>query len=156
MYTYVFQSDYHDGSDTHWYHSPCFFERHHPKSTDFIRHLECIRYEDQLEISKKVESFSKGKKRTAKDSDPCAADLNEFLIEYSASSRNECVVCHIKIKRHDVRVKRVVEPTPEAKPIWHHLNCFESIRRDYGFYVGGDQLTGFHDLSREDKLKVQK
>lgn len=41
-----------------------------------------------------------------------------------------------------------------GQALWHHLDCFTSIRGDYGYYLGGDQLPGFNDLSPADKKIV--
>lgn len=129
-----------------------------------------IRYEDQEEIRKKVESFSgillpetgkkKGKKRAADADDASAIALNDFSIEYSVSSRAECVGCHNKIVKEDIRIKKTVYDTEVGakfggQALWHHLSCFASIRGDYGFYLGGEQISGFSGLSPEDKKKVK-
>lgn len=42
-----------------------------------------------------------------------------------------------------------------GQAIWHHLACFTSIRGDYGFYLGGEQLPGFSSLSPADKKEVK-
>lgn len=81
-------------------------------------------------------------------------------MEYSKSSRADCVGCHNKIMKEDIRVKRVVYDTEVGakfggQPLWHHLNCFASIRGDYGFYLGGDSLPGFGELSPGDKKLVK-
>lgn len=87
--------------------------------------------------------------------------MKDFGIEYSRSSRAECVGCQNKIMKEDVRVKKVVFDTEVGfkfggQPLWHHLECFAKIRGDYGFYLGGDQLPGFSSLSPEDKKTVKK
>lgn len=164
------QSFHHDGKDPNWFHANCFFEKHRPKTTDDIDHFESIRYEDQEVIRKKVEAMSgillpettkgkKGKKRAA-ESEATSAALNDFGVEYSSSSRAVCVGCENKIMKDDIRVKKVVYDTEvgmkfggQAK--WHHLNCFVTIRSDYGFYLGGEKLPGFSSLSPEDKKTVK-
>lgn len=87
--------------------------------------------------------------------------LKDFGVEYSRSSRAECVGCQSKIMKEDVRVKKVVYDTEVGfkfggQPLWHHLNCFAAIRGDYGFYLAGEQLPGFSELSPEDKKAVKK
>lgn len=165
------QSYHHDGKDPHWFHSECFFEKHRPKSIEDIDHFESIRYEDQEKIREKVKAFSgillpepkgkKGKKRAAESDNSNAAALKDFGIEYSVSSRAECVGCHNKIVKEDIRIKKTAYDTEVGvrfggQALWHHLSCFASIRGDYGFYLSGDQLPGFSDLSPEDKKKVKK
>lgn len=106
---------------------------------------------------------SKGKKGKKRAAEPDASDvaLKDFGIEYSVSSRAECVGCQNKIMKEDIRVKRVVYDTEVGmkfggQPFWHHLNCFASIRGDYGYYLGGEDLPGFRDLSAADKKIVKK
>jgi poly [ADP-ribose] polymerase 1 len=126
---------------------------------------------DQEKIRKKIEETSgillpetskgkKGKKRTA-ESQANAAALKDFGIEYSVSSRAECVGCQNKIMKDDIRVKRIVYDTEVGakfggQALWHHLNCFVSIRGDYGFYLGGESLPGYSDLSSSDRKEVKK
>jgi poly [ADP-ribose] polymerase 1 len=103
-------------------------------------------------------SKSKGKKRAAENTN---AALNDFGVEYSKSSRAECVGCNGKIMKEDLRVKKVVYDTEVGmkfggQPKWHHLECFVSVRHDYGFYVGGESLPGFNSLSAADKKKVKE
>lgn len=122
-------------------------------------------------IRKKVEelsgillpSTSKGKKGKKRAAEPDASEvaMKDFAIEYSVSSRAECVGCQNKIMKEDIRVKRVVYDTEVGmkfggQPLWHHLNCFASIRGDYGYYLGGEDLQGFRSLSAADKKIVMK
>lgn len=63
--------------------------------------------------------------------------------------------------KEDIRIKKIVFDTEVGmkfggQALWHHVNCFASIRGDYGFYVGGEQLDGFRELSPEDKKIVKK
>jgi poly [ADP-ribose] polymerase 1 len=100
----------------------------------------------------------KGKKRPAEDSH---AALKDFGIEYSVSSRATCVGCQNVIMKDEVRVKRVVYDTEVGarfggQPLWHHVDCFAKIcGSDYGYYMGGEALPGFRDLSASDKKKVK-
>lgn len=110
-----FQSFRHDGRDPYWYHQKCFFEKQRPKSTDEIAHFENIRYEDQQKIRNIIETqtsmpipeTSKGKKGKKRRNDETADDaklstppaLKDFGIEYSKSSRAECIGCLQKIMK---------------------------------------------------------
>lgn len=122
-------------------------------------------------IRKKVEelggillpSTSKGKKgkKRAAEAEESNVALKDFGIEYAVSNRAECVGCQNKIMKEDIRVKRVVYDTEVGikfggQPLWHHLNCFASIRGDYGYYLGGEDLPGFRSLSAADKIIVKK
>lgn len=102
----------------------------------------------------------KGKKRAA-ESEPSSNDsLKDFGIEYSKSSRAECIGCQNKIMKEDIRIKRTVYDTEVGakfggQALWHHLQCFASIRGDYGYYLGGSDLPGYQDLSPADKKIVK-
>lgn len=48
------QSRFHDGKDAHWFHSQCFFQKHHPPSVGDIEDYESLRYDDQKMIESKV------------------------------------------------------------------------------------------------------
>lgn len=106
----------------------------------------------------------KGKKRRADDDDDSSianAALNDFGVEYSKSSRAACAGCQNLIVKEDIRVKKTVYDTEVGarfggQALWHHLNCFASIRGDYGFYLGGDKLPGFKLLSPEDRKLVKE
>jgi poly [ADP-ribose] polymerase 1 len=161
----------HDGKDPQWFHFDCFFVKQRPKTVDEIEHFENISSDDQQRIRKKIEDSTgillpetskgkKGKKRAA-DSQANAAALKDFGIEYSVSSRAECVGCQNKIMKENIRVKKIVYDTEVGakfggQPLWHHLNCFVSIRGDYGFYLGGESLPGFENLSASDRKQVKK
>lgn len=104
----------------------------------------------------------KGKKRdsSAMDAQIAKAALNDFGVEYSKSSRATCVGCQNLIMKDDIRVKRTVHDTEVGakfggQALWHHLSCFASIRGDYSFYLGGENLPGFKSLSPEDKKTVK-
>jgi poly [ADP-ribose] polymerase 1 len=146
--------------------------KNRPGSIDEIEHFENIRYEDQKKIREKIESLTglllpetstgkkKGKKRAAEESEMKNAALKDFGIEYSKSSRATCAGCQNIIMKEDLRVKRTVYDTEVGQrfggqALWHHLNCFASIRGDYGFYLGGESLPGFNGLSPEDKKTVK-
>lgn len=102
----------------------------------------------------------KGKKRAA-ESEASNVALKDFGIEYSRSSKAECVGCQNKIVKEDIRVKRIVYDTEVGQrfggqALWHHLNCFASIRGDYGFYLGAEDLPGFLELSAADQAIAKK
>lgn len=93
-------------------------------------------------------------------------NLNEFGIEYSKSNRAECQEgCKNRIMKGDIRVWKVFRETEKERELswtdqgglrrYHHLSCFASIRGYYNFYVSGDQLTGFQQLSEEDQTTVR-
>lgn len=132
------QSYHHDGKDPHWFHFKCFFEKHRPKTADDIEHFENVSYDDQQKIRTKIEETTsillpevkgkKGKKRAAESQSANAAALKDFGIEYSVSSRAECVGCQNKIMKEDIRIKKIVYDTEVGakfggQSLWHHLNC---------------------------------
>lgn len=103
----------------------------------------------------------KGKKRAAEAETSNAGALKDFGIEYAKSARSECVGCQDKIKKDDVRIKKIAYDTEVGmkfggQALWHHVECFATIRGDYGFYVSGEQLEGFRGLSPADKKMVKE
>jgi len=131
-----------------------------------------MRLEDQDKIRSKLQANNampvpetkgkRGKKRAAETSAvQSTTALKDFGVEYSKSSRAECVGCQLKIMKEDVRVKKTVFDTEVGmkfggQALWHHLTCFAQLRHEYDFYVGGELLPGFSELSPEDKKEVKK
>lgn len=151
----------------------CFFQKHRPTSIGEIEHFENIRYEDQKTIREKVETLGgillpepkkKGKKRKASDdgaSTSKVAILRDFGVEYAKSSRATCVGCGNLIMKEEIRIKRVVYDTEVGQkfggqPLWHHVDCFNKIKGDYNYYLGGADLPGFRDLSPADQKNVKQ
>lgn len=146
----------------------CFFKKHRPASIDDIDHYEDIRYEHQKEIRETLGATSaillpetskgkgkKGKKRAA-ESISNAAALKDFGVEYSKTSRAMCAGCGNNIMKDVVRIKHIDYTTEVGmkfggQPIWHHVDCFAKIRGDYNFYLGGEVLPGYENLSPADK-----
>lgn len=103
-----------------------------------------------------VVTGGKGKKRS-KSGDIV---LKDFGIEYAKSGRAMCAACEIKISKDELRIKKTVYDTEVGKKfggqaLWHHVECFEKMRNDLGFFSSGDVLPGFKDLQPEDKKKVK-
>lgn len=158
------QSGMFDGKTPNWYHNACFFKKQRPKSIDDIAHFEGIRWDDQAEIKKKIGSASgvvvptkKGKKRDA----AATANLQDYTLEYSKSSRAMCRGCEIKIIKDEVRIGKKDFETEHGKryggqDMWHHLTCFAQIRNDLGYFECGDKLPGYKNLKKEDQVAVVK
>lgn len=88
-----------------------------------------------------------------------------FAKDYEGKLRDFYNVFKITINlnwiQDELRVKRTVYDTEVGQKfggqaLWHHLNCFAQVRGDYDFYVGGENLPGFGDLSKEDKKQVKE
>lgn len=98
----------------------------------------------------------KGQKRSAPK-----IVLSDYGVQYSVSSRAECVGCRSKIMKSQVRVFKTVYDTEVGmkfggQPFWHHLDCFAQICVDnYGFNLNGDKLPGFRNLSAADQQTVR-
>lgn len=158
----------HDGKDPHWFHFKCFFEKHRPKTTDDIDHFEDIRYEDQEKIRQKVVEFSgillpeaskgkKGKKRAAEAEAPASnVALMDFGIEYSVSSRAECVGCQNKIVKDDIRIKKIVYDT-EVGEWQRQLILLKVFKLFYNFRheVRRTTFVASSQLLREDPRRLR-
>lgn len=95
-----------------------------------------MRYEDQQSIKEKISSIGpvvapakgKGNKRSAESN----VALNDYGIEYAASSRSTCRGCEDKIIKDMIRVKKIDYDSEVAtkiggEPLWHHLECFVKV-----------------------------
>lgn len=89
--------------------------------------------------------------------------LRDYGVEYSKSGRAQCVGCRNKIMKDIVRVKKVVYDTEigmkfGGQAFWHHLECFASsaMRQKWGFFVGGELLPGFNELTPKDQELVKE
>ncbi|XP_076293767.1 poly [ADP-ribose] polymerase-like isoform X2 [Lasioglossum baleicum] len=130
-----------------WYHAMCFFIRWRLKSIADIANFDNIRWEDQQDIKKRFENAAL-----------LAAPIGEsdgiakyFTIEYAKSSRSTCIGCEKKIVHSEIRVVF----KNGSKDDRYHYKCFMKIRKELEFHGGGDALSGFGDLSKEDQEKVK-
>lgn len=175
-FVYISQSLKFDGKDSYFYHLDCFFLLQRPQSIHDIENYENIRSDDQRKISEKLELIhrklvsqsgefpetSKGQKRVAQSSQESSIVLNDFGVQYSVSSRAQCVGCRSRIMKGDVRVKKVVYFTEVGmrfggQAFWHHLQCFAEIcGNEYEFHLSGEELPGFSSLSTADQQMVVK
>lgn len=107
-----------------------------------------------------AKSKGKSKKRAASDGGGDEAGAaKDFGIEYAKSGRAECRGCQMKILKDEVRVKKVsfdseVGMKYGGQALWHHLDCFEKLRTELGWFAGGDKLPGYAQLSADDQTKV--
>lgn len=105
----------------------------------------------------------KGKKREA-DAGMSKAQsqlINDFGVEYAKSGRAMCAGCEIKIIKDEVRIKKIAHDTEigmkfGGQSIWHHVECFASLRSELGWFETGEKLPGFKSLSKEDRENVKK
>lgn len=64
------------------------------------------------------------------------------------------------IPKGEVRVVHIVYDTEVGmrfgeQPISHHPTCFNDIRSDYNFYLGGADLVGYKELEKEDREMIK-
>lgn len=164
------QSFKRDGRDEVWYHFDCFFALQRPSSINEIENYENLPIDDQQKIRKKITNLQlpliplngnvNPKLKRAAPVVESKIVLSDFNIEYSVSSRAECVGCRNKIMKGLIRVGKNEFFTEigmkfGGQKFQHHLECFGTIcRKEYGFYLGFDQLPGFSQLTENDQLKV--
>ncbi|XP_066587156.1 poly [ADP-ribose] polymerase [Prorops nasuta] len=158
----VTQSPFYDGKIQRWYHQKCFFQKQRPQSVADIAHFDSIRWEDQEHIKLKIAETSglplpgRGKKRGAKSS-----ISNNFKLEYAKSSQSTCKGCLQKIIKSEVRISKKDFDSDEGRKYggidrWHHVLCFEKLRKELQFFEAGESLPGFKTLSKEDQQNVKQ
>ncbi|XP_064542209.1 poly [ADP-ribose] polymerase isoform X3 [Drosophila montana] len=156
------QSPFHDGKMPNWFHKDCFFKKQKPASVGDIKNFENLRFADQTELSKLIDTISvtvAGK--TGKRSKSEQEALKDFGIEYSKSGRATCRGCELKISKDEVRVFKTVYDTEigmkyGGQKVWHHLECFAKMRSDVDWFDTGENLPGYKLLKDEDKEEVLK
>lgn len=100
-------------------------------------------------------------KRPANDEESKVV-LDDYLIEYSVSSRAECVGCRNKIMKGLIRVSKNMFFTEigmrfGGQKFQHHLECFAGMCGDeYGFYLSADKIPGFKNLEAKDQKKAME
>ncbi|XP_032296678.1 poly [ADP-ribose] polymerase [Drosophila virilis] len=153
------QSPFHDGKMPNWFHKDCFFKKQKPASVGDIKNFENLRFADQTELSKLIETISVtvAGKRSKSEQEA----LKDFGIEYSKSGRAACRGCELKISKDEVRVFKTVYDTEigmkyGGQKVWHHLECFAQMRSDVGWFDTGENLPGYKLLKDEDKELVLK
>lgn len=137
-----------------WYHKKCFFEtKTIIKRPDQIESFEAMKYDDQLDILRRIDNNSRleeiaMKRQQANEKGPDPEALSNYGIEYSTSNIDKCSVCKEEILRNEIRIKKIVFDTDISKTfgkeiLWNHLHCFIFQREFYGFKFGGEMLPGF-------------
>ncbi|XP_037929747.1 poly [ADP-ribose] polymerase-like, partial [Teleopsis dalmanni] len=164
----MIQSAFHDGKSPNWFHASCFFKKQRPQSVGDIENFENLRFEDQELIRKRIEESvsvveAKGstKKGGKKRSNGEVEVLKDFGVEHAKSGRAMCRGCEQKITKGQIRVKKTVYDTEVGmkyggQALWHHLECFASLRADLGWFASGEQLPGFKALEADAKDEVKK
>lgn len=110
---------------------------------------------NEILLPESSSSKGKGKKRKAVDE-----RLKDFRVEYAKSGRSTCAGCGNMIPKGEVRVIHIVYDTDVGarfgqQPISHHPSCFNEIRGDYNYYLGGADLMGFSELAKEDREMIK-
>ncbi|XP_001604917.1 poly [ADP-ribose] polymerase isoform X2 [Nasonia vitripennis] len=176
----VVQSPFHDGKMVKWHHANCFFQKQRPKTTGEIAHFDSIRWEDQEAIRKQIEEPESGGSSSvivssptetdAKDenknlkraaTDITASPYSEFKVEYAKSSRSTCKGCGMAIMIHTTRLSKKDFESKEARRFgglerWHHLDCFDKLRKEFQFFDVGTNIPGADTLTKEDKEDLEK
>ena len=98
------------------------------------------------------ETSKKGKKRKAASNDR----LKDFGVEYAKSGRSTCAGCGSMVTKGEIRVIYINHESEVGvrfggQAISHHVTCFNEIRGDYNYFLGGADLPGYSELSKEDR-----
>ncbi|XP_026197673.1 poly [ADP-ribose] polymerase 1 isoform X1 [Anabas testudineus] len=157
------QSPMFDGKVPHWHHFSCFWQRAAVQSTADIAGYSDLRWKDQENVKKAIESGgATGAEGDQKSAAKGEKTLNDFAVEYAKSNRSTCKGCEQKIEKDQIRVSRkTVDPEkPQLGLIdrWYHTACFVSRREELVFKpeYSAAQLKGFNALRAEDKEELKK
>lgn len=185
------KSRFHDGYDATFYHVPCFFQIKRPTSVAEIRHYESLKFEDQKMIEKAIETKGlsvlgtkvnaeinnnvkgdkksskdkKGKKRGTAESGLSESNIlvnyDDFLTEYSKSSRAKCCSCEEKIEKSVVRIGKLdydADTPYHAGPVprWYHVDCFVKSLEKLEFFGIIEKVKGFDELEKDDQKMLIK
>lgn len=87
--------------------------------------------------------------------------LKDFKVEYAKSGRSTCAGCGNMIANREVRVIYMCYDTEVGErfggqAFGHHPTCFNEIRGNYNFYLGGADLPGLNTLEKEDQDMVKE
>lgn len=180
------KSPFHDGYDPTYYHVPCFFRVKRPSSVAEIRHFETLKYEDQKMLEKAVETNGqsvlgisntdtnnndngkakpKGKKASKRGASSTSneqlVNYEDYVVEYSKSSRAVCIHCQEKIEKSLIRFGKLdynAETPFKAGPVprWHHLECFVKSIDKLEFYGEVKKIPGFGNLEAADRKMLEQ
>lgn len=167
----MIQSFKKDAKEEHWFHFPCFFQSHRPKSIDQIAYFENLHPDNQKKIREKVADAnvallpqpgpSNSQKKNATKRKADNGRLKDFGVEYAKSGRAACAGCGDKIIKDEVRVFYTSYATEVGKRYGgqnfsHHPACFVEIRDRYNFFLNGSELPGFNNLSKKDQVMIEE
>lgn len=103
---------------------------------------------------------SNGSKSSKSRKRVLTSNINDFMVEYSKSSRAKCRACEEVIIKDDVRISKKDYESEEGRAYggidrWHHVSCFVKIRNDLEFYDEGSLMRGFKNLSADDQKMLK-
>ncbi|CAF1311166.1 unnamed protein product [Rotaria sp. Silwood1] len=148
------QSPKFDGKVPTWYHTDCFFKKVKLIDVKIIKGFDDLRWEDQDTIRNIIQENSK---ILSNEND----SNNTFSVQYAKSNRSTCHGCHISIDKDTLRLSRKNYTSRRARRYgptdeWYHVNCFNQMKKDLGFFGTAESFFGFVDLNDEDQVELKE
>ncbi|XP_012569391.1 poly [ADP-ribose] polymerase 1 [Cicer arietinum] len=145
------QSSKFDGLMPMWNHAECILKKPKQiKSVDDVENLESLRWEDQQNIRKYIESSGGGSGGGSGGNTPAKSNAGknvEYGIEVSQTSRATCKPCGQKIIKGEVRISTKPDGQGPRGLAWHHAKCLLELSPS----IEVDSLSGWNSLSSSDQ-----
>ncbi|CAF1030292.1 unnamed protein product [Rotaria sordida] len=131
-----------DGKVPNWYHTDCFFKKVKLIDVKIMKGFDDLRWEDQDKIH---------------ENDP----NNTFTVEYAKSNRSTCHGCDTSIDKDTLRLSRKNYTSKRSRRYgstdeWYHVDCFNHMKKDLGFFGNAELFFGFVDLNNEDQVELKE
>ncbi|CAF3938965.1 unnamed protein product [Rotaria sp. Silwood2] len=148
------QSSKFDGKVPIWYHTDCFFKKVKLIDVKIIKGFDDLRWEDQDKIRNLIQEnsiiLSNGN------------DLNNtFSVQYAKSNRSTCHGCGTLIDKDTLRLSRKNYTSKRSRRYgptdeWYHVDCFNQMKKDLGFFGTAESFFGFVDMNKEDQVELKE
>ncbi|CAF0861684.1 unnamed protein product [Rotaria sordida] len=86
---------------------------------------------------------------------------NTFTVEYAKSNRSTCHGCDTSIDKDTLRLSRKNYTSKRSRRYgptdeWYHVDCFNQMKKDLGFFGNAELFFGFVDLNNEDQVELKE
>ncbi|CAF5030062.1 unnamed protein product, partial [Rotaria sp. Silwood1] len=113
-----------------------------------------LRWEDQDKIRHLLQESS-----TPASNENNATDT--FSVQYAKSKRSTCHGCEASIDKDTIRLSRKNYTSGRARHYgpfdeWYHVDCFNQMKKDLGFFGTAESFFGFSDLNNEDQAVLKE
>ncbi|KAL7113065.1 hypothetical protein ACP275_04G040200 [Erythranthe tilingii] len=145
------QSSHFDGFMPMWNHASCILKK--PKQiklVDDVEGLELLRWEDQENIRKYIDSASVSNSPASASASASASAVVQCGIEVSQTSRATCRCCNQKIMKGEIRISTKPEGQGARGLAWNHAKCYIEVSPKSRV----ESFSGWESLSPSDRATV--